>query len=106
MGQGTRNHRCLGGMEARYDAAGHCDKEHGDEMRAHGMNAKETGLPNLIQGVSPQKQSEEDADCGQEQDGTENRIDPADDFVDGEQGCRQIIYENNCVNHQQLRSQA
>ena len=104
----------LGGMEAGQHAAGHGDEEDGDEVVgvevlaiAEGGHSAVSGgelehgglpvIPHVQQGIALDKQADEHAQSREQQDRAEDRIDPANDLVDGEQGGDQVVDKDDTV---------
>ena len=106
----------LSGVEAGQDAAGHSDKEHGQEVTrvakeviliaesrlsavsAGGESQRSHPLvPQVQQGIAMGKDTHEHAHGGEQQDGAEDGVDAADDGVNGEHGGDQVIQEDHAV---------
>ncbi|MPM15416.1 hypothetical protein SDC9_61787 [bioreactor metagenome] len=89
-------------METGENAAGHGDEEDGDkvvltEIVAVGNQTAVPVIPHVHQGITLHKQANKHAYRGEQQNGAENRIDLADDLVDGKDGGDQVIGKDDTV---------
>ena len=101
-------------METGQHAAGHGDEEDGDEVVgvevlaiAEGLHSAVSSgeiehgglpvIPQVQQEIALDKQADEYAKSREQQDRAEDRIDPADDLVDGEQGGDQVVNKNHAI---------
>ncbi|CDB44442.1 unknown [Firmicutes bacterium CAG:240] len=90
---GARDDSRLGGMEAGEYAAGDGYEEYREEVAVCEILAVvehavifPNVVPHLNEGIALDKQADENADCREQQDAAEDRVNAADDLVDGEYG--------------------
>ena len=98
-------------MEAGEDAAGHRYEEDGQEVAVcevisigkglagagDGQDGGRPVVPDVQQGIALDKDADEHADGGEQQDTAEDGVDLADDGIDGENGCNEVIQEDHTV---------
>ena len=101
----------LSGMEAGKDAAGHRHEEDGQEVAvckvicvSKGItgagNSQDGGgpiIPDVQQGEALDKDADEHADGGEQQDAAEDGVDLADNGIDGEHGGDQVVQEDGAI---------
>ena len=98
-------------MEAGEDAAGHGDEEDGQEVTVcevvcvskgiagagNGQDGGSPVIPDVQQGEALDKDADEHADGGEQQDAAEDGVDLADDGIDGEHGSNEVIQEDHTI---------
>lgn len=102
----------LCGVETGCDTAGNGYEEYRDERCACASvagcipqriyiedTAQTMGEVNVHQFIALEEDAEEYANCGQHQDDTEDRVDSADDFIDGEQCCDQVVSQDHSIDN-------
>ena len=113
FGSYTAADQCtLCGVETGCDTAGNGYEEYRDERCACASvagcipqriyiedTAQTMGEVNVHQFIALEEDAEEYANCGQQQDGTKDRVDSADDFIDGEQCCNQVVSQDHSVDN-------
>ena len=100
----TGNDCSLCRMEAGKDSAGYRNKEYrnkvvGCKIVTISNNRSVPCIPNLCQRIALYKDTNKYADCREQQDCTEYRIDSSDNRINREYCRDQIIQENNTVNN-------
>ncbi|KAF5034884.1 hypothetical protein DSECCO2_591430 [anaerobic digester metagenome] len=90
-------------MEARKNAAGNGDEENRNKfcrvkIITIGKGAGIPVVPYVQQRIALCENADKDADGGEQQDSTENRINSADDLINREYCRDQIVSKNNAVN--------
>ena len=101
----TGNDRRLCGVESGQDTACHRDEEDRDKVvcaevvtvqdTAHAFQSSQISVEREAEGKDTDKYS----DSGEQQDRTEDRVDPSDDLVDREYRRDQIVYKDHAVDH-------
>ena len=101
---GTRDDSSLGGVESGEYAAGNGDEEYREEVTVceilavveHAVIFPDV-VPHLNKGIALDKQADENADCREQQNAAEDRVNAADDLVDGEYGRDEVVSKDNAV---------
>ena len=94
----------LGGMEAGEYAAGDGYEEYREEVAVceilavveHAVIFPDV-VPHLNEGIALDKQTDENADSREQQNAAEDRVNAADDLVDGEYGRDEVVSKDNAV---------
>ena len=96
----------LSGVEAGQYAAGDRYEEDRQEVLCGevalvvdrgAVDHADPGIPQLDQRIALREDADEHADSGEEQDGAEYRVNAADDGVDREHGCDEVVKEDDTV---------
>ena len=94
---GAGDNRALGAVESANDTAGNRHEKHRDNRLVGRMLVEvrsDVGKAKFIEYVQLRGDADQDADRGENQESTENRVDAADNLVDGEEGADKVVGEN------------